>query len=76
VTVVTIVGADLERHTDGTVAWNCILAAHAVSSSTKEPRDYQEALRIPHWRATMEADFSALQTNGTWNLVPSVPGIN
>ena len=24
----------------------------------------------------MEAEFSALQTNGTWTLVPPVPGVN
>jgi hypothetical protein len=60
---------------DGTIAWNCVLAAHATSS-TKEPRDYQEALRIPHWRAAMEAKFLDLQNNGTWKLIPPISSIN
>jgi hypothetical protein len=33
-------------------------------------------LGIPHWREAMEKEFSALQDNGTWNLVPLVPGVN
>ncbi|KAK1695960.1 hypothetical protein QYE76_012657 [Lolium multiflorum] len=41
-----------------------------------EPRDYKEALRIPHWRDAMEAEFSALQDTGTWRLVPPIPGVN
>jgi hypothetical protein len=53
-----------------------VLAAHATAKDTAEPRDYREALRIPHWRATMETGFSTLQANGTWNLVPPVSGVN
>jgi hypothetical protein len=33
-------------------------------------------LCIPHWHEAMEKEFSALQDNGTWNLVPLVPGMN
>jgi hypothetical protein len=33
-------------------------------------------LCIPHWREAMEKEFLALQDNGTWNLVPLVPGMN
>jgi hypothetical protein len=43
---------------------------------TVEPHDYHTSLRIHHWRETMEKEFSALQANGTWNLVPHVPGVN
>jgi hypothetical protein len=43
---------------------------------TIEPRDYHVSLRVPHWRDAMEKEFSALQANGTWNLVPPVPSIN
>ncbi|KAK1631986.1 hypothetical protein QYE76_006301 [Lolium multiflorum] len=62
--------------TDGTVTWLSVLAAHAAVKHTQEPRDYKEALRTPHWREAMEAEFSALQRNDTWKLVPPVPGIN
>ncbi|KAK1684406.1 hypothetical protein QYE76_045254 [Lolium multiflorum] len=62
--------------TDGTVAWSSILAAREASKDTAEPCDYRDALRIPHWRAAMETEFSALQENGTSNLVPPVSGIN
>jgi hypothetical protein len=63
-------------HTDGTVAWNTVLAAFAVSKDTSEPRDFREALRVPHWRTAMETEFAALKDNGTWILVPPVPGVN
>ncbi|KAK1665998.1 hypothetical protein QYE76_054157 [Lolium multiflorum] len=62
--------------TDGTVAWTSILAARDAARDTTEPSDYRTALRIPHWRSAMETEFSALQENGTWNLVPPVPGVN
>ncbi|KAK1607289.1 hypothetical protein QYE76_030962 [Lolium multiflorum] len=65
-----------KQRTNGTVAWSCVLAAHAALKHTHEPRDYKEALRTPHWREAMEVEFSALQANGTWNLVPPVAGVN
>jgi hypothetical protein len=65
-----------KQRMDGTVAWSCVLAAHAALKHTHEPRDYKEALCTPHWREAMEVEFSALQTNGTWNLVPPVAGVN
>jgi histone deacetylase 1/2 len=62
--------------TDGTVAWSSVLAQFAASKDAAEPRDYRAALAIPHWRRTMEEEFSALQCNGTWTLVPPVYGVN
>jgi hypothetical protein len=56
--------------TDGTVTWSAILSARDASKDTVEPSDYRAALRLPHWRAAMETEFSALQRNGTWNMVP------
>src|SRR4051812_46212104 len=41
-----------------------------------EPRNHIEAMACPHWRAAMEDEFSALQNNQTWRLVPPVPGGN
>jgi hypothetical protein len=50
--------------------------AHAQSDPTAEPRHYQAALGIPHWRSAMESEVQALHHNGTWTLVPPRPGIN
>jgi hypothetical protein len=33
-------------------------------------------MSIPHWRASMDLEFQALRHNGTWQLVPSCPGVN
>ena len=65
-----------KQRTDGTVAWTSILAAHAATKHTNEPRDFKEALRIPHWRDAMETEFSALRRNGTWQLAPPVSRVN
>ena len=61
---------------DGTVAWLATCMAQAQSDPTAEPRHFQAALRIPHWRSAMEQEFQALQRNDTWRLVPPVSGVN
>jgi histone deacetylase 1/2 len=58
------------------VAWIAACVADAVADPTAEPRHFQAALGIPHWRAAMEQEFDALQKNGTWRLVPPVSGVN
>ena len=50
--------------------------AHAAADPTAEPRHFQAALGIPHWRAAMEQEFQALLKNDTWQLVPPVSGVN
>jgi hypothetical protein len=50
--------------------------ADAVANPTAEPRHFQAALGIPHWRAAMEQEFQALQKNDTWRLVPPPSGVN
>jgi hypothetical protein len=52
------------------------LATRAASKDTSKPHDYRTALRIPHWCDATEKEFSVLHDNGTWNLVPPVPGVN
>jgi hypothetical protein len=42
---------------------------HAAALSPV-PRTYHTALADPHWRQAMEEEFSALQSNNTWDLVP------
>ena len=57
--------------TDGTVRYDPRRRAfHA------EPRTYRDALQDEQWRPAMEAEFSALQQNKTWTLVPRPPGKN
>ncbi|XP_037474264.1 26S proteasome non-ATPase regulatory subunit 13 homolog B-like [Triticum dicoccoides] len=50
--------------------------AHTAADPTAEPRHFQAALSIPHWRDAMEQEFQALRKNDTWRLVPPVSGIN
>ena len=40
------------------------------------PKSYRSALKDPHWHSAMMDEFSALQTNRTWDLVPRPPGAN
>jgi hypothetical protein len=61
-----------KQRTDGTIAW----LAHIGDLSMTEPRDHREAMACPHWRDAMEVEFSALQANKTWRLVPPIPGVN
>jgi hypothetical protein len=65
-----------KEHTDGTVAWITACLAQAQADPSAEPRHYQAALSIPHWRAAMDLEFQALHRNGTWQLFPPRPGIN
>lgn len=50
--------------------------AEAKSDPTAEPRHFQVAMSIPHWRTAMEQEYQALLKNETWCLVPPKPGIN
>jgi hypothetical protein len=56
--------------TDGTVAWLAACLADTQADPTAEPRNYQAAMSIPHWRAAMDDEFQALLRNNTWRLVP------
>ncbi|KAK1670188.1 hypothetical protein QYE76_058347 [Lolium multiflorum] len=62
--------------TDGTVAWLAACMAHSVDDPTAEPRHFQAAMTIPHWRTAMEQEYNALLHNQTWRLVPPPPGAN
>ncbi|XP_071681187.1 uncharacterized protein [Lolium perenne] len=65
-----------KERTDGTVAWLAACMAHVVDDPTAEPRSYQAAMTIPHWRAAMEQEYQALLQNETWTLVPPPPRVN
>ncbi|KAK1649357.1 hypothetical protein QYE76_067162 [Lolium multiflorum] len=47
-----------------------------TASGAGEPSTVQEALNDPKWKAAMQEEFSALQSNNTWHLVPFIPGKN
>ncbi|KAK1642790.1 hypothetical protein QYE76_060595 [Lolium multiflorum] len=65
-----------KQRTDGTVAWTTTCKAHAAMSAFSEPSDLRDALNTPHWKSAMDIEYSALLKNGTWQLVPSRPGVN
>jgi len=51
-------------------------ALYQTATLSPVPRTYRAALANPNWRAAMEAEFSALLSNHTWDLVPQPPGSN
>ncbi|PKU73279.1 Retrovirus-related Pol polyprotein from transposon TNT 1-94 [Dendrobium catenatum] len=38
-----------------------------------DPTSYTQAIKTAHWRMAMSKEFQALQSQGTWELVPSQP---
>lgn len=62
----------LKQYTDGTVAYPIRgkVGFSAVSAELLEPNSHVEAMKNPQWRQAMEMEFSALQQNKTWHLVP------
>jgi histone deacetylase 1/2 len=58
-----------KQFTDGTVRYG-LLAANG------EPNNLEEALGNTNWKNTMDDEFSALQRNKTWRLVPPGKGRN
>ena len=55
---------------DGTVTYS------ATRVTDGEPANVRAALQDPRWKAAMDAEFSALQRNQTWRLVPAQPGLS
>jgi hypothetical protein len=53
------------QRTDGTVTYLAACMAQAVADPTAEPRSYQAAMSIPHWRIAMEQEYQALMNNNT-----------
>jgi len=45
-------------------------ALYHAASLSPIPRTYRAALADPNWRAAMEAEYSALLSNNTWDLLP------
>jgi histone deacetylase 1/2 len=48
-------------------------AIFEAASLSPIPRSYRAALADPNWREAMEAEYSALLTNKTWDLLPRPP---
>ncbi|KAK1645928.1 hypothetical protein QYE76_063733 [Lolium multiflorum] len=64
------------QRTDGTVTWYAACLAAALADPSAEPRDYQAAMSVPHWREAMELEYTALLRNEIWTLVPPPPRVN
>ena len=52
------------------------LKAFHISTSLPTLTSYTEASKYPEWRTAMCEEFNALQTQGTWFLVPRHPSMN
>jgi hypothetical protein len=61
-----------------TVVLDRLVLTAATSSPTPSPipSSAPDALVDPHWRATMEEEYGALISNGTWELVSQPQGSN
>jgi len=47
-----------------------VLTSISSQSVPREPQNVQTALTHPSWKTAMEEEFTALQLNQTWTLVP------
>jgi hypothetical protein len=47
-----------------------------VQQPPAPPSSVRAALRDPAWHIARQEEFSSLQANNTWSLVPRPPGIN
>ena len=48
----------------------------ALLDHFQEPSSVRQALQLPHWKIAMEAKYSTLVRNGTWQLVPKTEGMH
>ncbi|PKU82366.1 Retrovirus-related Pol polyprotein from transposon TNT 1-94 [Dendrobium catenatum] len=60
----------ITRLRDGISKPKLIFDLSAVPTINSTPTSYKQASQHEHWRTAMKAEFSALQQNGTWSLVP------
>jgi histone deacetylase 1/2 len=77
-----------KEFTDGTVRYSVHARSFAAeenpttalsanrSPAASEPVSLEEALNSPDWKKAMDAEYSALLKNETWDLVPPQKGIN
>lgn len=63
-----------KAYTDSTIryGYGCL----AVGNEPHEPHDLSKALGNKNWKHAMDEEFSALQDNKTWHLVPAQEGKN
>ncbi|KAI0508127.1 hypothetical protein KFK09_014261 [Dendrobium nobile] len=67
----------ITRSKTGTLKPKTILnLIHTDSTTVTDPTSYTEAARSEQWRRAMSAEFQAVQSQGTWDLVPPSPDQN
>jgi hypothetical protein len=75
------------QRTDGTVTYVVVHAVPVPAGDTVSaeasdidgaviPASVAAALHHPRWKSAMDSEFSALQQNKTWRLVPFWRGLN
>lgn len=52
------------------------LTTALTATHLPEPTTYSQASKFPEWRTAMDLEFTALQRQGTWTLVPHQPHMN
>jgi hypothetical protein len=65
-----------KKFTDDTVSYSLKKKGFHVSTKSAEPSHYSEASQDAKWRDAMDVEFSALQKNETWTLLPRQAGKN
>jgi hypothetical protein len=58
-----------KQYTDGTIRYGLL-------TTSSEPTSHHEAMALPHWKTTMDNEFSTLLNNITCHLVPRQHGGN
>jgi hypothetical protein len=58
-----------KKYKDGTIRW-------CLTASNDEPANLQAALADENWKEAMDEEYSALQKNETWHLIPEKHGTN
>jgi hypothetical protein len=64
------------RHAAGTLRSRALAVIPDDTQVSPVPSSVRDALSYPHWRRTMEEEYTTLLANQTWDLVPRPPGSN
>ncbi|KAD7116530.1 hypothetical protein E3N88_03798 [Mikania micrantha] len=68
--------SNLRQNPKKTTPYNISSFVSSTTDPDTEPATFTIANNFPQWRHAMAEEYSALMRNGTWSLVPRVPGSN